>query len=211
MKLSVTTKIGAPTTDEERAAYAVYTTNIRIKVMENIFGPMTGTVIPGDSSQGYTGVYTNVAGKQFKEYKQDLGSWASIPYSEGTISNYGCSITAVSIALSGYGYTDDPGVVLSNNTTFGVSTALQKKGINCSYRNGNLNKDDIIEHLKKKKIVIVHVESPSEFTRSEHWMTILDVAADGRQVYVSNPNSAGTNGWVDINNINTLKDCLYLE
>lgn len=172
--------------------------------------PAGGIPYP-ENGDGYTQVFTSSTGKKYKEYKQFMGSYHNISYASGTISDWGCSITAVAIALSGYGYMDDPGTVLYNNQlNFSVQQSIQKKGIKCSY--GSISKNHIIEHLKKGRIAIIHVESPSNFTDTEHWMTIVDVASDGKKVYVSNPGNNGEkNGWINIDNINTIKDCLYLE
>lgn len=202
-------QVGTPTTDEEKAAYAVYTTNLRIEIMENIFGKSTGGSQAGNVAAGIQEKYTSSNGRTYTVYGQDIGPWANVPYVGTTISHAGCSITSVAIALSAYGVNITPDQVLAENPNFGVSGALQKRGVNCSY--GNATKDKIIEHLQKKKTVIVHVVAPSDFTSSEHWMVLADVSNDGKLVYVCNPYSNNTNGWVSIHQIYTLEDCLYLE
>lgn len=70
----------------------------------------SGTSTSVDDGDGYTSIYVANSGKQFKEYKQYEGSYKDtlyMPYGE-SISSIGCSITSISIVLTGYGINVNP-------------------------------------------------------------------------------------------------------
>lgn len=170
--------------------------------------------------------YTNSAGKTFVEYKQNIGPWAQMSYGDNTIAYQGCSITALAITLSGYGYDYTPehwsstslismtGQIrshLRNSVRVQVGATDGTANINVS----NEHKQDIQEHLKTGDVVIIHVLGAKKgysnpYTSSQHWMALLDVSEDGSQVYVSNPSGGKSNGWANIDQVlNSL--CCYIK
>ena len=63
-------------------------------------------------------------------------------------------------------------------------------------------------NLENGKPVIVHVlgagnGGESTFTPTEHWMAIMDIDLENNRVYLSNPNSYGESGWIDIDKVLT--------
>ena len=177
--------------------------------MISIFGQIVSATPVGDGTvvtqtgDGYSQVYTSSYGKTYKEFKQNgPSSYRDKPYGDDTIAAQGCSITSIAIVLSGFGYNYTPAtwsgtslvsiygetnkVVPSINHTNSVSGATAE------------NKVAIQNHLKTGNPVIIHVLSKSPFTANQHWMALLDISSDGSQVYLSNPNITGVNGWVNI-------------
>ena len=182
--------------------------------MISIFGQTVSSTPVGDGTvvsqtgDGYSQVYKSSYGKTYKEFKQNgPSSYRDKPYGDDTIAAQGCSITSIAIVLSGYGYNYTPAtwsgtslvsiygetnkVVPSINHTNSVSGATSE------------NKAAIQKHLKTGNPVIIHVLSKSPFTANQHWMALLDISSDGSQVYLSNPNITGVNGWVNIDTVLT--------
>ena len=182
--------------------------------MISIFGQIVNSTPVGDGTvvsqtgDGYSQVYKSSYGKTYKEFKQNgPSSYRDKPYGDDTIAAQGCSITSIAIVLSGYGYNYTPAtwsgtslvsiygetnkVVPSINHTNSVSGATSE------------NKAAIQKHLKTGNPVIIHVLSKSPFTANQHWMALLDISSDGSQVYLSNPNITGVNGWVNIDTVLT--------
>ena len=76
-------------------------------------------------------------------------------------------------------------------------------------------KNQVSNNLKNGNPVIIHVlgenkGGESSFTKSEHWMTIVDIDEEAGKVYVSNPNSTGESGWIDIDKVLTSVDDVIL-
>ena len=170
--------------------------------------------------------YTNSSGKTFIEYKQNIGPWAQMSYGDNTIAYQGCSITALAITLSGYGYDYTPehwsstslismtGQIrshLRNSARVQVGATDGTANINVS----NEHKKDIQEHLETGNVVIIHVLGTKKgysnpYTSNQHWMALLDINEDGSQVYVSNPYAGKSNGWANIEQVlNSL--CCYIK
>ena len=70
---------------------------------------------------------------------------------------------------------------------------------NFSCKGGSITHDDIINELKKGNVAIIMVKADSWFTGSQHYMALIDVSADGKQIFVGNSYGTGTgsgsNGW----------------
>ncbi len=76
-------------------------------------------------------------------------------------------------------------------------------------------KNQVSNNLKNGNPVIIHVlgeekGGDSSFTKSEHWMTIVDIDEENHRVYVSNPNSIGESGWIDMDKVLTSVDDVIL-
>lgn len=208
-----------PTTDSEKADYAVYTTNKRVQIANSIFGSVNlGTtgkgdaggfegIFGGDTTQGYTDT-VRINGKEYKLYKQDL--YPNVKYCSGTISSKGCSVTAVSIILSGYGIDINPSKLINGGQSSAISVAgkLRENGVSCSDKIYQDKESKMVNNLKNGKPVIIHVTSESSYTSNEHYLAILDISSDGKSVYVANPNGKGYTGWDKISNV--LKGCDFI-
>lgn len=161
-----------------------------------------GTVI-SESGDGYTQVYTSSYGRTYKEFKQNgPSSYRDKPYGDDTIAAQGCSITSIAIVLSGYGYNYTP-ATWSSSSLVSIYGETNKVVPSVNHTNSvsgatSENKEAIQNHLKTGNPVIIHVLSKSPFTANQHWMALLDISSDGSQVYLSNPNITGVNGWVNI-------------
>lgn len=169
--------------------------------------------------------YTNSVGKTFVEYKQNVGPWASMSYGDNTIAVQGCSITSLAIMTSGYGYNFTPEKWASTSLTSitGEAKKYAKNSIavdigaegSANKTIKAANKKDIQEHLETGDVVIIHVLGNGRgynnpYTSNQHWMALLDISEDGKQVYVSNPSSGKSNGWADIDEV--LKSlCCYIK
>ena len=56
-----------------------------------------------NNEDGYSSTFTTNTNKVYKEFKQNgNSSWSNLNYWDGTMSDNGCGITAISIILSGY-------------------------------------------------------------------------------------------------------------
>ena len=132
-------------------------------------------------------------------------------YGNGTIAQQGCSVTAIAIALSGYGYNFTPSNFSGPLISIFGKTSQYATGSSIVFTRGSdglaynqvqtQHKQDIINHLRTGNAVIYHVLGArkgysSIYTSNQHWMVLTDVNADGTQAYVSNPNSAGTK-WME--------------
>jgi len=173
--------------------------------------------------------YTNSKELTFIEFKQDSGTWASMKYGETTIANEGCSITTISIVASSYGINKTPNEwtpsgnyisILNTIKQFAPNTVavpIQGNGKSDGFAHQNVRNTDkkaIQEHLETGNPVVIHVLGNKKgytnpYTSNQHWMALLDVSEDGKQVYVSNPNKNGGNGWVDIEYVLQALCCYY--
>lgn len=151
--------------------------------------------------------YTSSSGRTYKNYKQDSGSpWESNEFAGGTMKSSGCSITSVAIILSGYGNNSTPEdlrVEVGGKVTDLVSL-LNRHGISGTRPNRAFSAEEMINHLKTGKPIIVNVKG--EWTASTgHYMTLVDYRNNnGRdEVYVLNPGTVNStkNGWVNISRI----------
>lgn len=154
---------------------------------------------------GYSTTYTSSkTGRTYKEFKQNRGSYSTMihGYSGRTIAEAGCNITSMAIVISGYGYDVNPGTFGGKGNIIATATDTKKylKGTT-GMLYGNA-KSTIMDHLNAGGEVIIHVNSTSSYTFSEHWMPLLDIK--GEQVYVSNPYDHGNGsltGWDNIDNV----------
>ena len=171
------------------------------------FSSSGGSSNSSDNGNGYPeGTYTAGNGIKYKQYRQDVGDWASNGYSEGSIANSGCGPTSVAILASGLvspnitpdRTASDMGGANNGGTNY---LKLQAEMSSLGMSNEvifNPSNDDILNALRSNKVMLVGVDAPSIFTGYSHLMTVVDVNSSG-QVYVINPNSAGgsssPSGW----------------
>lgn len=171
-----------------------------------------------DDKDGFSTTFTtsSIHKKIYKEYKQNgRSSWAGLPYWEGTMSDNGCGITALSIILSGYGKNLTPEDLRQKYYPRLDSEKIPSElrntfGIDCSdfyYAQSYFGKTYLMEHLQKNRPVLVCVwskEGPNRWTTSSHYLVLL--ATDGiNQVYISNPNGEAntpkSSGWYPFDEI----------
>lgn len=173
-----------------------------VKKMYAKLGINIETPDANDNSTTYT-----VNGHTYKNYKQDSGaSWSDNPFAGGTMKKSGCSITSVAIVLTGYGHNVTPEDIRQEvgGQTTDLCSLLNKYGISNSRPGRALTADEIKEHLKTGKPIIVNVKG--EWTSSTgHYMVLLDYKNENGidYVYVSNPGTVNStkNGWVQLSRI----------
>lgn len=173
----------------------------------------SGTSTSVDDGDGYTSIYVANSGKQFKEYKQYEGSYKDtlyMPYGE-SISSIGCSITSISIVLTGYGINVNPANLANHNY---LVQHYSEYGISCS--RDSATSENITEHLKNGKPVVVEISGNLKAGGAtkyygQHFIALLDINSSG-EVYVSDPGSTTTNGWANVDDIVGIsKSALYAE
>lgn len=155
--------------------------------------------------EGYRGTFTSSSGKTYKEYKQSLGPWSTLSYSEGTIASSGCGPTSVGIIASGYNINKNVGEIAKYMVGH-TSASKLKSALNdllnlkaTIYYSGSDFASVIRNNLTQGRPVIVSVKgSPTtSFTKNGHIMAVLDINSEDK-VWVSNPNRKTKNGWVDL-------------
>lgn len=178
-----------------------------------------GTIGNGDNSNGYTSTFT-VNNRTFKEYKQSIAPWYTVPYWGGTIGYKGCGPVSVAIACSGYMDETPSSVASYMNSTYGytgsapLNGTMQHYGFNTelvNYAQGDTNaKAKIQNHLLNGGVVIVSLCSPKnggdcinapsyDFAASSHIVVLLGIDPNNLDsVYLSNPNPSKTTGWVSL-------------
>lgn len=181
------------------------------------------------NQDGYFTVFSTMEPNQktFLEYKQNGdASWSKRTYWDGTMAEYGCGITAMSILLSGYHFPDTPedlrkkyyphleGDQMAEElwNTFGI------KNSGFLYDSVSFSKKKILEHLNTNRPILVCVwNRPKEnrWTTASHYLLLLAATEEG-MVYVSNPNGLDHNskssGWYPIDEITPyLAKIMYIE
>lgn len=168
------------------------------------------------SGEGYFTKFTTVDAnkKTFTEYKQNVEPWKDNEYWNGTMEDYGCGITAMSIVLSGYGQNLTPEDLREKYYPrldySKLSKELKSYGVDNTdfyYDAKSLSSESIINHLKTNRPIIVCIwNKPEEnrFTSKSHYMVLLAATDDGK-VYISNPNGGEddyrSSGWYDFEEI----------
>lgn len=179
------------------------------------------------NQDGYFTTFTTSDKKIYKEYKQNgNSSWSKLEYWDGTMSDNGCGITAISIILSGYNqnYTpedlrqkyfpvmDSEKISSELKNTFGIANS------NFFYDKEHLSNEYIEQHLESSRPVLICVwKKPiaNRWTTASHFMVLLATDGNG-MVYVSNPNgqrnTSKSSGWYDINEVTPyIAKALFIE
>ena len=147
------------------------------------------------TGDGYNSL-TEINGRQYKNYKQYLGSYSTNSYWGGTVSNNGCGPTSIAIIASGYGIDKNPGEICNIiKTKYGnytgsstLSSALNDLGISYSTKVGDNTSTqikNIKENLEKGNPVAVGVNGGTGYSPGGHWMAALGM--DGDKIVISNP------------------------
>lgn len=181
-----------------------------------------GSVIQttNSSETGYSGIFqSGTTGRQFKEYKQNIDGWDSkykindLPNSSGWRSECG----VVSVITVGSGYSDkatfeDVTAKLRNNSG---SSALESWTNEYTSQSttfpayGNLmEKSEFINGLSNGCVAVVH---SSSYSSNGHYMAVLDISADKKQIYLSNPwEGDSRSGWLSIDTVYSWLDAITL-
>lgn len=178
---------------------------------------------------GYFTTFTTIEDnkKTYIEYKQNgNSSWSNKQYWGGTMEENGCGITAIATILSGYNKNYTPEElrqkyypVLDNDL---ISKELSKtfnlKNTNFYYDSVHLSKQNLQEHLKTNRPILICVwnkPNNNRWTISSHYMVLL--ATDNEDmVYISNPNGgendSKSSGWYNFNEVTPyIAKALYIE
>lgn len=165
-------------------------------------------------TDGIAGIYT-IGNKSYKAYVQwGCGApWQYEKFSEsGSYEKAACGVTSVAIIATGYGNDVTPldvgtyaysvvGRPVGDPTTAVTSWAtlqacLDHYGIKNSGFKTGVTKDEIIEHLKQGKPVIMNVSGYEEpigrSTYDGHYVTLLGMDSQGR-IFLGDPASGGAN------------------
>lgn len=145
----------------------------------------------------------SINGIRYKLYNQADSRWGSVKYSNGkTIADIGCLITSMAVVSSSADHNITPLYVFEKKANnYYITNAIPKltgEGMfKCSV--GSITHDGIVNQLKKGNVAIIMVKEASSFTSSQHYMALIDVSADGKQIFVGNSYGSGTgsgrNGW----------------
>ena len=119
----------------------------------------TGGVYTGQVTDGKF-VYDTfkINNKTYVNYKQYEGPWAFASFAGGTMKNSGCSLTSVSIVLTGYGKEISPGDLRNevNGNKESLLGLLNKHGVQGKIV-ANPTRDSILEQLETGRPIIANV------------------------------------------------------
>lgn len=168
------------------------------------------TSISGD---GYPNSYVSKAGRTYRNYKQNIGSYSLSQWcGTSIVKKDGCSLIAVTIIVSGYRNSEVNPLELAQKYAvkgagMNIPGALLGEGISFTEPLGaditfsEQQKETIKNYVKGSGPAIIKVVPPSQFTNSTHYMALLDYNSSTNEFYLSNPytgaNSYGVGGWVD--------------
>ena len=182
-----------------------------------------------ENKDGYFTTFTTIENnkKTYIEYKQNGdSSWSNKEYWDGTMSDNGCGITAISIILSGYNKNYTPEdlrqkyypVLNNDNISKELSNTFEIKNTDFYYDSVHLSKDKLKEHLETNRPILICVwnkPNDNRWTTASHYMVLL--ATDGKDmVYISNPNGLENNskssGWYNFDEVTPyIAKALYVE
>ena len=182
------------TTMQERADYAQYTVDTRVKAAEKVFG------------EGCIGTTSSVAGEEGTIYYQQ--DYANVTYGSGSISSCGCGPTSFAMVASDY-----TGTKITPKDAVdwcGNSYYVDGKGTSWSYFSaaashfdlpGTVQQttsiDTVVSELKKGNLVISS-QSKGLFTNGGHFILLSSVDSnDGIKVRDPNKNNAIMKGYKD--------------
>lgn len=172
------------------------------------------TSISGD---GYPNSYVSKAGRTYRNYKQNIGSYSLSQWcGTSIVKNDGCSLIAVTIIVSGYRNSEVNPLELAQKYAvkgagMNIPGALLGEGISFTEPLGaditfsEQQKETIKNYVKGSGPAIIKVVPPSQFTNSTHYMALLDYNSSTNEFYLSNPytgnNSYGVSGWIDADRV----------
>lgn len=169
------------------------------------------------SGDGYPNSYVSKAGRTYRNYKQNIGSYSLSQWcGTSIVKKDGCSLIAVTIIVSGYRNSEVNPLELAQKYAvkgagMSIPGALLGEGISFTEPLGaditfsEQQKETIKNHVKGSGPAIIKVVPPSQFTNSTHFMALLDYNASTNEFYLSNPytgnNSYGVSGWIDADRV----------
>lgn len=157
--------------------------------------------------------YTN-----YKQITEGYKQYTLAGYPDCNLYNSGCAITSDAIIASGFGAKVTPVDVNNFAKISGYPTVHERiiehyTGIRGTWVYTDL-KAGVIDQLRRGYPVMVQATSGKYAGSSgTHFFVILSVSEDGNKVYISNPSSYKdkvTTGWVDSNDLNTIKRYLKM-
>lgn len=169
------------------------------------------------SGDGYPNSYVSKAGRTYRNYKQNIGSYSLSQWcGTSIVKKDGCSLIAVTIIVSGYRNSEVNPLELAQKYAvkgagMSIPGALLGEGISFTEPLGaditfsEQQKETIKNYVKGSGPAIIKVVPPSQFTNSTHFMALLDYNASTNEFYLSNPytgnNSYGVSGWIDADRV----------
>lgn len=169
-----------------------------------------------NNEDGYSSTFTTNTNKVYKEFKQNgNSSWSNLNYWDGTMSDNGCGITAISIILSGYNIDYTPEdlrqkyypVLNGDSISSELSNTFNINNSDFLYDSEHISANYIENYLLKDKPVLICVwDKPTDnrWTTASHYMVLLASDNNGK-VYVSNPNGLEntykSSGWYPIEEV----------
>lgn len=203
--------VGDDTSDE-------WANNIENKMQKTALD--SGIIEYGETSlsgDGYPNSYVSKAGRTYRNYKQNIGSYSLSQWcGTSIVKKDGCSLIAVTIIVSGYRNSEVNPLELAQKYAvkgagMSIPGALLGEGISFTEPLGaditfsEQQKETIKNYVKGSGPAIIKVVPPSQFTNSTHFMALLDYNASTNEFYLSNPytgnNSYGVSGWIDADRV----------
>lgn len=159
-----------------------------------------------DKNSEYTDANSHknsINGIRYMLYNQADPRWGKVKYSNGkTIAEIGCLLTAMSVVSSSANSKVTPLYAFETKANnYYMTNAIPKLAGsgNFTCKVGSITHDSIVNQLKKGSVAIIMVKEKSSFTSSQHYMALIDVTSDGKQIYVGNSygsgSGSGRSGW----------------
>lgn len=166
------------------------------------------------SSGGYDSIYTSsITGKKFKEFKQNSTEYRypSIPSNCSWSSECG----TVSTLIVGSGYNNKLTLQDAANRLHATGGSTNIIGYTAYFTGKSVEAEStpisvssMTKHLKKGDVAVIH--NPG-YSGNGHYLALLDISKDGKEVYISNPdvyggktggyNGATKQGWNSISKV----------
>lgn len=146
------------------------------------------------SGDGYPNSYVSKAGRTYRNYKQNIGSYSLSQWcGTSIVKNDGCSLIAVTIIVSGYRNSEVNPLELAQKYAvkgagMSIPGALLGEGISFTEPLGaditfsEQQKETIKNYVKGSGPAIIKVVPPSQFTNSTHFMALLDYNASTNEI-----------------------------
>lgn len=177
------------------------------------------------SGNGYDTTYINKYGREFRQYKQNHpnASYKDLPFGDqtSTISEEGCSLISMAIALSGFENTEidiasfskhcsnnEQGYSPNYFSSYSELKNTYDSSSACRATEVQDIKNTLIKNITQNSVVTVEMKGTKQggtgiFTSGNyHWVVLLDYDNAEDRFYVSNPwaNSIA-NGWMNSDEI----------
>ena len=154
----------------------------------------------------------SINGIRYIMYDQADPRWGKTKYSNGkTIAEIGCLITSMAVISSAGNHNVTPLYIFqkkANNyyMTNAIPMVAGKDNFKCVV--GSITHDKIVKDLSSGKVGIIKVEADSVFTANQHYMSLIDISADRKKIFIGNSYGGGKGsynrtGWFDIKTVLT--------